>query len=352
MNEYRLYDYKKIIKNNGYIQKMYKRLAELDYSNQKESEEYNTIIELIKELAHENETIYKSYSLYDDDILNFVDLIDEVVSNTDFEFLNYFRKDNESYNKLARFAEFYGYFNIHNKDIKKEDLTSEFDNSSVNFNGVIYSMDNLLEILDEYGYKSFKERIEQIREIVAQNNYNQLMIANQKLAIIDGLQNHTMIEYFDKEINETNDKRIKKKLINAKYILISIYKELEDPFLIDQNNYSKVSYYQNNFKKMITKDDMEFQLFNKDYIKTLNDIIIKITERKKEKYNNINDKFEDILTSIYLKTYTSLLGDKKDILNILVSENYLLSENKNEINKNILMHARNLEPNLILLRKL
>ena len=55
-------------------------------------------IELIKEYAEINEKLYKKYSLYDSELLDFVGMCDEIKINTEFEFLDYFKKKNESFN--------------------------------------------------------------------------------------------------------------------------------------------------------------------------------------------------------------------------------------------------------------
>lgn len=350
MKKRRLQDYYQIIKNNELINNLYKRLAELDFLEQKQSDEYKIIIELINDYAKINDDLLLKYSLYDNDITNFVQMIDDIKCNTDFEFLDNF-KDNNSF-KNFRFIEFYGYHNMNKNSIKKEELITDFDEAIVNVNGVKYTISNFLDVMQDYGYGSIIERFEQMKEEIANKRYKTFTESNRKLLVFEVLQNSTMLDYFDIEINNTNNKRLKKKLIQAKYILIGLHKDLEESFIKDQNNYSKTEEYQNKYKSICNKKDPIFKAFNDSYLQVLNATIMDIGCRKKYAYKNLQDEFNDILISIYLKTYISLLENAKDIFNISTSEKYLLDENNNEINKKLFKQSLNLEPRLILSRKL
>ena len=351
MTNNKLVDYYSIINNNELILKLYERLAELEYLKKKGNNDYNLTIEMIKDYVNKNDELYKKHSINDDDIFNFSDMIDDVKANTNFEFIDNFDKRNTA-KKEYRFINFLGILNLLNTKFDKEDLLYEFYDYPVRLNGVVYSMDNFLEIMKEYGYGASLGVFEQLKDEFARKKYEELIVENRKYLIYEKLENSTILDYIDNAIENIKGKVLRKKLIDAKYSFIALHKDLEDSFLLDQNNYSKTSMYQQSFKYQFKKDDPILVSFNNSLIEALNDTIVMITERNKKKYKNANDQFTDILLSIYVKSYTSLLISYKDIANIKLSSEYLLNENKNDINKKLIEQSLDLEPNLILSRKL
>ena len=350
MDQNRLNDYLKVIELNKAVEKMYKRLAALDYQGLKNNDEYNTLVDLIKDTATNSNKIFKKYPLHDNDILNFINLITEINKYSTLPLITLL--NDQASIKIKRFLEHHFIYELENKNLTQDEVIPEYNNILVNFNGVKYSLNNLMSLFDECGYTTLANKLEKDKKNLYLKKYREI-IQNKEITINKiNLQNFTLLDYFDNEINKTTDKRIKKRLIKSKYILFSMFKSLEDSFLEDQTNYSKTKYYQNEYKKLFNKNNNLNKYYNDYYIEQINSLILYTLERNKDKYNNLDDRYKDIILSIYLKTLISLLNNKKDIDAIYKDQDYIISENHNNFNAQFLNTTRNLNEELILSRKL
>ncbi len=165
------------------------------------------------------------------------------------------------------------------------------------------------------------------------------------------LINSTILDYIDIEIQKRKSKVIKRELINVKYTFIALNKDLENVFLQDYNNYSKTSLYQQEFNENIN-NEKTINYVNKSISDNIKDTLIKIAKRKKDNYENYSDAIVDILLSIYLKAYTSLLTNTDDFNRIKSISEEITNRISNDLNKKLIKNSLNLELELILSRKL
>ena len=350
MDKKRLNDYLKSLEINESIEKMYKRLAELDYLGLKHNDEYNTLVDLIRDTSNKNDEIIKKYPLHDDDIVNFINLITDINKYDNLPIVIFLNDDASI--KVKRFIEHHFIYELENKDLTEDDVIPEYKNMMIDLNGVIYPIDKIITLFNQSGYKVLADKLKADKKNLFSRNYRQILSYKERTMIRINLQNFTLLDYFDIEINKTTDKRIKKRLIKSKYILFAMFKSLEDSFLFDQDNYSKTIYYQKLFKRQFNKEDNLYKDYNDYYIEQINDLILHTIGRNKDNYNNLDDKYKDIILSIYMRTLISLLNNEKDIKAIYDGEDYIYKLNNNKLNRDFLNTTKKLNENLILSKKL
>ena len=351
----RLQDYLKIIKNNEYIEKMYMQLAQLEIENNTNSDEYKNIIELIKDLSIKNTKLMKKYPLNDEFLENFLELMDS---------LNFYKSEDLNAtllilnNKLSlknkKFIENILTLNTLRKDFSQEELIPDFDEYAVNYNGYFFKIDDLINYLEMSGNDEIADEIINVKDDLFDKAYEDICLRQKTYFVRIALQNHTILDYIQDEINNTTNEKIKNKLIQSKYKYICWCKSLEDAFLKNPYNCSKTKFYQSIFNESKEISDSYEPVnieFNQFYTDNSKGLLNYLAYRDKEKYDNIDDLYDDVLRNILLKSYSSLITDRNKSNLIKKLKSAAIKVAQNDLNKKIIYNSIHLNKELILTKK-
>ncbi len=340
----KLDDILKVLKYNDMIDKLYKKLTQLEIKNLKNSDEYINIVELINDLSKKEYEITKSATYYDEELNNIFNNISSFNNYSD-DAINYINETNNS--KIKRLLCHYDEISLTKDDFPEDLLTKE----EIRVNGYVIPTDEALELIEEFD----EDSAEYVREIISnfeEQMFETLSINNFLLYCRNALEHHTTAEYLEDAIANEKNLKIKNKLIEYKYKMISIYKYLEDPFLKNPNNYSRTAYYQEILKEYYNKYIEFFKDWDSYYEDQVNNALSNIMDNSLNKYTNINQKYYDKLLTIYLKVYSSISSSEKILNSIDLDKKTAIQLSTSDKNKNIIKNSLNLKQDLILCKVL
>ena len=336
----------KVIKRNDIIDKLYKRLTELEINGLKDSDDYRLIIDFIRDIDSENDNFFKKASYYDDETN---EIIDNIIGMNKFSD-NYIEYIGECKNtKLKRFLCQYEQCALIRDDFPNEMLMQE--NSFININGMQLPAEeaiDVVECMDENSANFIREFLNEVKEKTYEiySTYNYLLYCR------NALQHHTAADYLEESIKNERNKKIKNKLIEYKYMMISIYKYLEAPFLKNPNNYSRTAFYQDILKDYY-EDNIEFFVdWDQYYQEQVNDVLANIMDKTNTKYTNLKERYHDKLLSIYLKVFSSISSSEKTFIHIDNGKRIALEMAKNKLSQNVIKNSLDLDQDLLLSKKL
>lgn len=335
-----------IVKCNDTIDKLYKKLLELDKLGLKNSEEYLLVIDVLKGCCNEENEMMKDLSYADDEIEDILTNIQSLNPMAD-DYINYVDEANNT--KIKRLLCHFGQQAL----IRNDFFDNMFvpNNNVVVIDGMEVSADEALDYLGEID-ENCANFISEILNQETERMFEEYSTYNYLLYCRNALQYHTTADYLEEAIANEKNKKIKSKLLEYKYKMIAIYGYLEKPFLKNPYNYSRTMYYQDIFKDYYN-DNMEFFTdWDNYYQEQVDDTIASIMENNNEKYNNINERYYNKLNAIYLKAYSSILSNDKllDITNI--KKMFAMNITKNKLNKKLIKSTLNLNQDLLLSKKL
>jgi len=346
MESKRLNDYLKVIENNELISKVYREICEYEISGNLKSKEVNNLFSIIKRLDLKNQKILNSYPSNDKDIQEFLLLLEDLnVNLVNDDYVEYVKNSNDI--KLKKFIEQIDELSLINHKCSEEDLI-DIDSKFILINDVKYPYKEGIELLKESGHD---ELIEQVNEKY-NNILNQIYESEKLKNILDYnrlcLTKHTMMAYIIEAIEKEKNDNIKNKLIKFKYNMLTIFDTLGNAFIENNSDFIDIERYQD-ILKFYYKDNKEyFDYYDCLYTSVIGNMLSWIISRD---VNEI-DKFEDILTSAYLKTYTSLISDKESLEIIYDDVKNVLDQSNDTENILMINNSLNLNQRLVLSKKI
>lgn len=362
MEKQRRLDYNKVIENNNIIDKIYTRLSDLEINNEKNNEEYNNLLAIIKKYSLINERIMKKYSLSDGDLFYFMNSL--LQTNEDAKTEDEFNLSFDNV-KNIRFVNYVSEESIYYDDdyFKENYLKNEL---CIYLNNVEYNVEDALKALKtkfNYTEEEAKEYMDEILEeyqkqddpVFEQSN----LLNNYERKITKAEENlyiHTQMSYLLDAIENEKDIKVKNLLIKYKYKYIACYKTLEDFFLKNTNDFIKTNFYQKRILEIVNKDSKEAKNFmdawNEYYLQVIESLITVLVSLDNGNKLKSKEKARNILVNCSIKAYSSiLLSDKFHKL----SNNYdfkAIQAAKSEEIKALLSDAKKLKKDLILSEKL
>ena len=114
-------DFTKIIRQNDIIDKLLKRVCQLEINEQLDSEEATTLLSIAKKYATINSRLFRKYPVSDNNFKEFLKLIEEMNQGFDVDdFFEYFNDDRDL--KLKRFVAESSVLSLQNNKITMEEL--------------------------------------------------------------------------------------------------------------------------------------------------------------------------------------------------------------------------------------
>ena len=303
MEKQRSDDMISILQLNSSIDKLYKLLCELELKGEKDSEQYKEYVDIIRFASKRCERYMTKYNLGDSDINDFINLLGELNHYEKYDPMNYI--DPVSNIKIKRFIQ-------HNYELSllyHETDEDMYYDDKVTIEGVEYDYETGAIVAEQEGYEEQAEDIRFLQKQKEQEIEQERKLDDMNYAELV-LETHTFMLYLLDRIEEETNEEIKKKLIEAKYRIISNVRTLELSFLYDSSLDYSLFVYQDDLHRIFKSDPRLYV----DYVMKLEQIIdwarMSIIERSKEKYDSIDDQIYNILLSISLKTYTSIIPNE------------------------------------------
>ena len=352
MQETRLNDYLKIIKSNDSINTIYNKLAKLEIEGKLNNKEYKSLIPIIENINKRTTNTINSYPKKDMDLALFVSNIYDINNISDFDFDYYVKELYYTDNiKIRRFIEFLDEITLDYDEITEEEIVISHG-EGIFLHGIYYSWENAIELLEECDNEVLANHIRTLLEQDQEKTCNDLEINHYLTYITQCLQIHTFMQYLISAINYTKIDEIKEKLIIFKYKMISTFKCLEDYFVNDPKDFNKCTFFQEELQRFHV-DQKEF-FVNNDYLyqQDINNVLENYIEDKNEDNLNIDEVVLDILSTIYIQTYRSMITNFDEIYKVDEDIITAMDLSQNEYNKFILKNSLYLKPNLVLAKKL
>ena len=314
---------------NDSILEKYKELAELEKKNQQNSKEYNENCELIRLGKNGVRRRIFKYPINDEYMKNFIDTLGER-EKTNLEFFDY-----NTYFKRYRHRRLFEYLEelslfFHTKP-QEEVLHGE-----IIVDGVSYNLDDDLDELEDEGYDM--EQLQSFKDMLKANEKYDRAVDDYSYATSQ-LEVSVFMKYLLEAIEQEQDTRIKNKLIDFKYNMISTISCLEDSFLRDHLIDNSIEHYHRKLDFIFRRNRSFYPEFIDYHIENIIVEQDKFMDRNKKRYNNVDEKVQDIISSIIIKTHLSCIPDR-DIRKNVVEENSAAVELTNsKIDKKVLKRS-------------
>ena len=333
-----------ILELNSSIGRLYNKLCELELNGQMNSDEYNEYVEMIRFARRRCDHYYLKYPLCDAEMNDFIELLmdlNRINPNQTMDFLS------ETPNiKIKRFIEHNTELaSIYHEDAAEtqvifEDITDQF------FDGELELMSDELEDYDDDDLEAEEDAVNNLLQKYSQtisidlDNYNQLKFR---------IESHIFISYLIDAINNEKNMDVKKKLIETKYRIISMVRNLEDTFLYN-NSFEDINFDYLN----LSLNDMfnKYNEFYGDYVDSYEQLIAQqqnlLLDRNKEKYDTIDEYVQDILLGISLQTYISCIPNDMARDAIIEDQETAIDLSTSKIDKKVLKKSIKLNKKYVL----
>ena len=324
----------KILELNHSIEKMYKRLYELEISGKMNTKEYLDIVDLIAWTSNKCTEYMLEDKLNDNYMRNFIELLGKYSNINTEEPDNFYVPMTEIPNR--RFIE-------HNYELIL--LRHETDPER-------YEDDN--DDLDEYEYDfddEFDDGFEDELKVYMDDIIKEEDQLDDFLYAKTSLEIHTFMLYLLDTIYEEKDVTIKNKLIEEKYKLLACNRSIENTFLKDPNMSINLYFYQLGLHNTFKKDKTKYKMYVAGLKRTIDKEIMKLVERNKKEYKNIDEKVRDILACITLKTHVSIMPNEAEREEIHQDNEAGVELANTSIDKKVLKKSLNLNSNYIIYEK-
>ena len=348
INDKKFKDLVRLLEINDGVDKLYKRLAELEIAGKFNNDEYKELLELIKDMKDHGYDILSRYPLEDQDMNMFVDFIRDINKIDADDDLNFYK--NTSSIKVKRFLEHAFEMVMLNPTYSNEELLQS--DLYVTLNGVKYDYMNALDLLEEdgeyYQISKLKQEVDHLKEA----RYYDLLKEDRFLLIRFILESNITYDYLIDFIKNEENVLVKNELIKLKYRIIGIVKNLEDSFLRNPLNPSRSGYYQDKIVEFFEDNPQFFYNCNEYYKDCIQNLLNCVVERNKRKYFNDIDRFNDVMIALKLKVFTSLVAFEDDVYDI--GANKVIAEMlaKTKIDKDLIDSSINLKSELSLAKSL
>ena len=344
MEKKKFEDMLSILELNNSIDKLYKMLCELELNGQMDSKEYQEYVGMIRFARSRCDYYFLKHPLCDTEMNDFIELLmdlNRINPNQTMDFLSYIPNT-----RIRRFIEHNTELaTIYHQDTAEEQLIFE-DITDRFFAGDLDLMSFDLEDYDEDDLEAEEAMVNNLlqsnsREInEAVDDYNQLKFK---------IESHIFISYLIDAINNEKNMEVKKKLIETKYRIIAMVRNIEDTFLYN-TRFENINYdYLNlSLNDMFRKNNN----FYSDYIESYEQLIGQqqdlLLDRNKEKYDNIDDYVQDILLGISLQTYISCLPNDMVRDAIIEDQQTAIDLSTSKIDKKVLRKSLKLNNKYVL----
>lgn len=332
-----------ILQLNNSIDQLYKLLCNLELEGKKDSQEYKDYVDLIRFASQRCHKYMTRHNLGDKDINEFIQVLNELNHYDKYDPLNYIQKFDNI--KIRRFIE-------HNYELSliyhesDEDMYYS-DQDGIIIENVKYDYETGLAMLEEEGYQDMADDCRFLMEQAKTEKEENEDRDDMDIAELQ-LETHTFMLYLLDAINEEQDEEIKKKLIEAKYRIISNIRSLELTFLYDQDLDIDLEAHQRELHNVFKKRKSLYL----EYVLYLEQIIdherMMLIERHKEKYDDLDDQVYDILLSILLKTHVSCIPNETVRNGILEDSDAGVQLAESKIDKKVLSRSMKLNAKYII----
>ena len=322
----RVQDMLSVLSLNDSILYYYGKLAELEKNNQQNSKEYNDICDLIRFGKQRVRKRLYSYPLNDEYMDKFLDTLGEI-EKTDvfyFDYVTYLQ--NYRHRRLFEHVEELCYF-LHTKS-KEVELQGELI-----IDGQVYDLEDGLDELEEGGYD--QTQVQSYLDTIRANQVYDKIMDDYELAC-NQLESNVFMKYLLEAINNETDVKIKNRLIDVKYNVISTISCLEDSFLSDHELKNSIDHYHSKLDYLFNRHRELYPDYLQYHENGITNYQDKLMERNKEKYKNVDEKVFDIIVGLTIKTHLSCIPDQ-DLRDELVSNNSVVMElTKSNLDKKVL----------------
>jgi len=298
-----------LIKIYRNIYNLYMRLTELEINNQVENNEYKQIKEDLLLCIEVSDRLLKKYSTDDEYFNNYLNLINEMNDITDDDIywwnrhmdvpigrLHYFSYErNLLLGQLEPKQKFEPYISIAGQNFTADEALQILEKNNVPREKIINIMGQYYLLIKEHELNHLDPSI--VNRI---NSYGyKLTELKEYKNILEDIENYK------------DDKTIRNELIKLKYQALCTLPVLEDVFFTDKNIDDEIDKYEN-LIFLTFQDNPEpkyFEYFTQMIVKDYLLSIAHIATRNKQKYNNNEEKIEDIIVTSQLKSDYSILID-------------------------------------------
>lgn len=340
MEKQRADDMLKVLQLNNSIDKLYKLMCELELKGEKDSDQYKEYLEMIRFASKRCEQYMLNYKLSDLDINEYITLLYEL-NHYPINPIDYV--DPVRNTKIKRFIS-------HNYELSlryHETDEDEYSEDGVIIDGVKYDFETGAMVAEQEGYEEAIEDIRFLQKQTEQEQAESFDRDNMNLAELE-LETHTFMKYLLDAINEEKNEKIKNKLIEAKYRIISEIRSLELTFLYDQDLDINLREYQNKLHDVF-KERKELYLEYALYLEaTIDSERTQIIDRHKETYDDLDDQVYNILLSILLKTHTSCMPNETVRKGIMEDTNAGIELAEGKIDKKVLKRSSKLNSKYVI----
>ena len=343
-----LEDLLRVLSINDGVDKMYKRLADLEINNDTNEDDYNYLISIIRDCRRKADKLMSKYPLEDEYMENYITTIQGLNRIDDDHLYDFY--DNPDNIKIKRFLEHYFELVFENPTYRDEELIPE--GFAVSINGVDYSLNDAIATLSNLDDEEVLNKVNNGVQEIMNSERERLLEEDHFLLIRSRLEASVTYDYLIELIDKEDNKFIKDELIKFKYKLIGIIRCLEDSYLKNRFNVSMTSYYQQLMEEYYLTDPELFVKINDYYTNIVDELLALIVARKKKNYDNDIDKFYDILLSLKLKVYSSLISIRKIQKKVNSSKKEAHNKAKTKLDKKLINSTIKLNCDLSLAHKI
>lgn len=327
-----------VLKLNDAILDMYDKLAELEKDGLENTQEYETLCDLIKYSKKGVRRRLYSYPLDDDYMDKFLSTMD-CFDKTD---TNYF--DYTTYLTTTRHRRLFEFMDelslLYHFKPKEVEIQGKFV-----VDGVEYDlMDDLEELVDD-GYS--EEDLEELKSLM-NNNQEYSKDVDDYYYAAEELEANIFMKYLLEAIANEKNVRVKDKLIDVKYHILSTISFLEDRFLFDHSITTSIEHLHQKLKYILTSNKSFYAEYLQEHLNIIEYTQNELMERNKVKYNNTNEKVIDILEELSVKTHISCIPDKDIREEIFEDQKAAVELSESKIDKKVLKRAIELNNNYVI----